>query len=73
MSTRNSHFTMMQFTDQIVDYEAQASFLERIFEKFHKGNVSSILDVGCGTGNYTFVFANRGYRTAGIDLVGRHD
>lgn len=56
--------------NEIVDYESQANFLVKIFEKFHMGKVSPILDVGCGTGNYTFVFTNRGYQTTGIDLSG---
>ena len=51
----------------IVDYEAQADYLEKIFEKHHKGRVKSVLDVACGTGNYTFIFAKRGYKVKGID------
>jgi SAM-dependent methyltransferase len=54
--------------NEIVDYETQASFLEKVFEKFHMGKVTSILDVGCGTGNYTFAFVNRGYQATRIDL-----
>jgi ubiquinone/menaquinone biosynthesis C-methylase UbiE len=54
--------------NEIVDYEAQASYIEKIFEKFHNGKVSSVLDIGCGTGNYTFLFAKRGYETTGIDI-----
>lgn len=51
----------------IVDYEAQADYLGKIFEKHHRGRVKSILDIACGTGNYTFIFAKRGYDVTGID------
>jgi SAM-dependent methyltransferase len=54
--------------NEIVDYKSQTSFLERIFAKFHKGAVRSILDMGCGTGNFTLLFGERGYVTTGIDL-----
>jgi SAM-dependent methyltransferase len=53
---------------RLVDYRSQIAFLERIFKKFQKGKVKSILDVACGTGNFTLLFAKRGYKAAGIDL-----
>jgi SAM-dependent methyltransferase len=49
-----------------VNYGAQADYLEQIFDAH--GKVDSILDVACGTGNYTFIFAKRGYKTTGIDI-----
>ncbi len=54
--------------NEIVDYKSQTSFLEKIFAKFHKGRVRSILDMGCGTGNFTLLFGERGYVATGIDL-----
>lgn len=54
--------------NEIVNYESQTSFLQKVFDKFHKGEVESILDIGCGTGNFTVLFAKRGYSTTGIDL-----
>lgn len=32
---------------------------------------STIIDVGCGTGDYTFLLARRGYRMIGVDLSPR--
>ncbi len=55
--------------DRIVDYETHTTFVEHLFKKFHKkGKVRKVLDIGCGTGNYAFVFAKRGYSVTGIDL-----
>jgi ubiquinone/menaquinone biosynthesis C-methylase UbiE len=53
---------------KIVDYRSQVDYLEKIIAKHRRGRTESILDVACGTGNYTFVFARRGYRTTGIDI-----
>jgi ubiquinone/menaquinone biosynthesis C-methylase UbiE len=51
---------------KLVDYESQADYLEQIFAKH--GKVKSILDVASGTGNYTLIFARRGYAMTGLDL-----
>ncbi|MGI0079973.1 MAG: class I SAM-dependent DNA methyltransferase [Nitrososphaerales archaeon] len=62
---------MAQYYDtiysKIVDYPSQTDYLEKIFTKHHEGRVRSILDVACGTGNYTFEFAKRRYDVTGID------
>lgn len=54
---------------KIVDYSSQADYLERIIAK-HKTQQrpGSILDVACGTGNYSFIFAERGWNATGIDV-----
>ena len=51
----------------IVDYDSQTDYLEKIFSKHHRGRVKAILDIACGTGNYTLIFAKRGYSATGID------
>jgi ubiquinone/menaquinone biosynthesis C-methylase UbiE len=54
-----------------VDYRSHADYLEKIFAK-HRGpkkkKSDSILDIACGTGNYSFIFAEEGHRVTGIDL-----
>ena len=50
-----------------VDYAAECAILERVFSKFLRDEPSSILDLGCGTGNHALVLAKRGYRVTGID------
>lgn len=70
--SRRSYTKLAKYYDaiynNIVDYESQTSYLEKVFHDFHRGRVRSILDIGCGTGNFTLIFAKRGYRTTGIDL-----
>jgi len=54
---------------KIVDYNSQTDYLERIIVK-HKNQKrpGSMLDIACGTGNYTFIFAERGWKATGIDI-----
>jgi len=41
--------------------------LQSILKTHSKRKVDSILDIACGTGNYSFVLAKRGYQVTGID------
>ena len=50
----------------LVDYEGDVEFLERVFRRF-RGRPKTILDLGCGTGNHDFPLARRGYEVTGID------
>lgn len=51
----------------VKDYEAEANYVCALIDKFGAG-ARSILDLGCGTGSHGFLFAQRGYDVAGIDL-----
>jgi SAM-dependent methyltransferase len=48
------------------DYEREVDFLEKIFLSF--GRPDSVLEVGCGTGNYTQILHRRGYNITGLDI-----
>lgn len=48
------------------NYEREADFVEEVFSAF--GKPTSILEVGCGTGNYTRIFCQRGYDVSGVDI-----
>jgi len=48
------------------DYAKEVEFIEQLFEKGVKPN--KVLELGCGTGNYTKVLEERGYDVTGIDL-----
>ena len=50
------------------NYEKEVDFLEEIFEEiFGKSKVKTILEVGCGTGNYTKILLGRGHEVTGLD------
>ncbi|OQY11696.1 MAG: hypothetical protein B6I30_06275 [Desulfobacteraceae bacterium 4572_187] len=49
------------------DYEAECDMIEEMFRRHASGGVSTILDLGCGTGNHAIPLAHRGYRVTGVD------
>jgi SAM-dependent methyltransferase len=49
------------------NYHAECDLIERIFQIYGEGPISSILDLGCGTGNHSILLAQRGYRIVGVD------
>lgn len=53
-----------------LNYEEWADYLEEIFERFQVRPRRKILDLACGTGNSTFPWIRRGYRTWGVDISG---
>jgi SAM-dependent methyltransferase len=48
------------------DYEGELKFIEQIFSAF--GTPSTIIEVGCGTGNYTQLLHQKGYDITGLDV-----
>lgn len=49
------------------DYKAECDFIEQIFEKYGTKKIASILDLGCGTGSHSIIFAEKGYDVTGVD------
>jgi len=49
------------------DYETECDFLEKIFKRYSKSEIKTILDAGCGTGGHALFLAKRGYEVTGID------
>lgn len=47
------------------DYEKEVSFVENLFGR---DTSKKILELGCGTGNYTKLLLKRGYDVTGVDL-----
>ncbi|MBI1389317.1 MAG: methyltransferase domain-containing protein [bacterium] len=50
-----------------VDYDSWAEHIIRLAKKF-KINVTSVLEIACGTGVMTANLAERGYRVTGVDI-----
>jgi SAM-dependent methyltransferase len=48
------------------NYEKETAFVEDIFKAFTKPK--SILEIGCGTGNYTQILHRKGYEMTGLDI-----
>lgn len=53
------------------NYAKECDFLGKIFKKYSREKVVSILDLGCGTGNHALILAKRGWRITGVDLSAR--
>lgn len=49
------------------DYEAECDMIEEIFRRHAAGKISTILDLGCGTGNHAVPLSKRGYQVTGVD------
>jgi len=50
------------------NYNEECNFLEKIFNRYSKIDVKSILDLGCGTGGHSLILAKRGYSVTGVDI-----
>jgi len=50
------------------NYQKEVTFLEKIFNKYSKSPIISILDLGCGLGGHSLILAKRGYEIVGVDL-----
>lgn len=49
------------------DYMAEAQMVDRLL-KGYAGNVSDIIDLGCGTGRHDVELSKMGYQCAGVDI-----
>jgi len=52
---------------QGIDYEAWTAYVEELISR-SQGEIYSVLDLACGTGNSTIPWLKRGYRVTGLDL-----
>ena len=50
-----------------VDYNAWATYILKLFDRFGTKPVGSILDLACGTGNLTEQLLQRGYEVVAVD------
>ena len=54
------------FVHEDKDYEQESSYIHGLIQKY-KPDTKTILDIGCGTGNYAFAMEQLGYQVTGID------
>ncbi len=50
------------------DYRGECDVIEKAINRYGSGVTSTVLDIGCGTGEHSFEMARRGYELTGIDL-----
>ena len=49
------------------DYDRECDLVEAAFAEHSSATISSVFDLGCGTGNHAIRLAARGYRVTGVD------
>jgi SAM-dependent methyltransferase len=49
------------------DYAAECDMIEQLLGRYAGSPVSSIVDLGCGTGNHAFPISRRGYDVVGVE------
>ena len=49
------------------NYDEECGILCKLFDLYGDGCISSVLDLGCGTGNHALRLADLGYRVTGVD------
>jgi len=49
------------------DYRAEVDYVCSLIKKRHKGDATTLLDVGCGTGRHAAEFVRNGFATFGLD------
>jgi SAM-dependent methyltransferase len=50
------------------DYQRECDLIEQVFKRFGTGEIRTLVDFGCGTGNHSLPLAQRGYQVTGVDL-----
>ena len=50
------------------DYEGEAFYIEKLIQENINRKVTTILNLGCGTGKHDFHFIESGYEITGVDL-----
>jgi len=49
------------------DYQRECEFIRDAFDTYGTKEITSVLDLGCGTGSHALIFADMGYNVTGVD------
>lgn len=66
MSVFSEFAKFYDLVHQDKDYEKESFYVDSLIRKY-KPETKTILDIGCGTGNYSFAMQTLGYEVKGID------
>jgi 2-polyprenyl-3-methyl-5-hydroxy-6-metoxy-1,4-benzoquinol methylase len=64
---KDQYKKIANFCDSDSDHFKDSKKIDFLVSSFRKNGITSILDVGCGTGDYAIPLAERGYEVTGID------
>ncbi len=67
MSIFNNYARYYDLLYQDKDYAGEAEFIDRLIQS-NAPNTSTILELGCGTGNHALLLATAGYFVHGVDM-----
>ena len=48
-------------------YDEECNIIHTLFDTYGEGGISSVLDLGCGTGNHALRLAAQIYKVVGVD------
>lgn len=68
MSFKGDYAKFYDILYQDKEYSLEVDFLEKVFRKYRKKKVHTVLDVACGTGGHAIALSERGFEVTGIDL-----
>src|SRR3972149_731314 len=68
MTVFNDYATMYDLFYKDKDYSAECHYVINLINKYSVLPISSILDIGCGTGGHALIWAKDGIDVAGLDM-----
>ena len=51
-----------------IDYKVRSEYISGLFADYGVGACSTLLDLACGTGTFSKLFADKGFEVTGVDL-----
>jgi SAM-dependent methyltransferase len=67
MSTFEDYSNYYDLLYEDKDYQSEVNYVDELIKK-NSRNASTLLDLGCGTGQHNVLFEKKGYDTTGVDI-----